>query len=625
MLTPSSDYGTTASVLEARSAQQRQRQAFASRSASDVLVIGGGIAGAVTAIRLREQGHDVLLIDRGYFGASGCTALASGQVHYFDPKHDVKDWLFHSGSTMVNEALLARATEQTYDLVHRLESWGVRWVKDADGNVARVQGPGMPFPSNAVMHGGGLPFMMAIAAHARKIGVRVHSRTLATDLLTSDGLHPTRERVTGAVALNTTTGCMSQYTARAVVLATGPIKFPYPTPAGPFEGMPIELSGDGVAMGLRVGSKLGKMEIGGDGLCQAFFYAAPGFEHLMAVGGRLKNIRLDPLVEETRSALAPRRSTWGAAAAAEILAGRGPILLDNRGLTTEQICLLELAIPVVMNTLRAANMVPGRDLIPFLKGNVGSCNISGGGVQINEHGASSLPGLFAAGGTSDGAYVTMAQSIATCGVMGEWVAEALPNYLADAPAPEVDEGQAQRFSSEALAPLQRSAGLSYATVHDAIERVLLDTGCLLSQKNPVLTKDVLTDGLERLRQISVEMVPRLTAADYHELAKVPGLRNFAQCLEAGYTVLRHREESRGNIFRQDFPYTDNEKWLVYTTVRSTGTDYVLNDVVRPDDGRFRSVARERVPHPFFDERHRADVVDDERRRRQRWTVMQGDM
>src|SRR5262245_19834456 len=153
---------------------------------ADVLVVGGGIAGAVAAILAREGGLDVLLIDRSFFGAGGCTALASGTVYYYKPGDDLEEWLLHSGGTLVNRDLLVRATERTYDLVNRLESWGVKWVKQ-NGEIARAQGPGMSSPSNALMVGGGPKFAMALRTHALRIGVRVMDRTLGAELLTSDG------------------------------------------------------------------------------------------------------------------------------------------------------------------------------------------------------------------------------------------------------------------------------------------------------------------------------------------------------------------------------------------------------------------------------------------------------
>ena len=44
---------------------------------TDVLVIGGGMAGCFAAIKAREQGVGVLLVDKGYTGKSGQTPFAS--------------------------------------------------------------------------------------------------------------------------------------------------------------------------------------------------------------------------------------------------------------------------------------------------------------------------------------------------------------------------------------------------------------------------------------------------------------------------------------------------------------------------------------------------------------------
>jgi succinate dehydrogenase/fumarate reductase flavoprotein subunit len=38
---------------------------------ADILVIGGGIAGCFSAIKAREQGAKVILVDKGFTGKSG--------------------------------------------------------------------------------------------------------------------------------------------------------------------------------------------------------------------------------------------------------------------------------------------------------------------------------------------------------------------------------------------------------------------------------------------------------------------------------------------------------------------------------------------------------------------------
>ena len=61
---------------------------------TDVLVIGGGMAGMFAAIKAREQGLDVTLTDKGYVGKSGSTAYAEGDILFFrKSKDNLQEWL----------------------------------------------------------------------------------------------------------------------------------------------------------------------------------------------------------------------------------------------------------------------------------------------------------------------------------------------------------------------------------------------------------------------------------------------------------------------------------------------------------------------------------------------------
>jgi succinate dehydrogenase/fumarate reductase flavoprotein subunit len=561
---------------------------------AEVLVIGGGITGAVAAIVARQHGLDVLLVERGYFGTSGCSAVASGMFSYLKPEDDLAHWLSNHGGTMVNQTLLADALRMQSDLVHDMEEWGVEWVKE-NGEIARMGGPGIPFPHSAMMAGGGPRFMGAIRSHALRIGVRVLNRMLVTDLLTEDGRPGSR--VTGALGIGTRTGRIVQFEARATVLATGPMHFPYPRPDAPFTGMPVDLSGDGIAIAMRAGAEVGKMELGGDGLVQGLFHCAQGFEMLLGLGGTFVHARGEDFLAryaETRAqGTGARRSVLGTAGIAEIEAGRGPVLRDNRGLGEDEVRLLESVIPIIVKTLRSAGIAVERDLVPYLKAMVGSTAVSGAGIRIDACGASSVPGLFAAGNTTDGAYVIMGQNLSTCAVMGRWVGDAMPEYVRSAAPPTVRREQVESLAGALLEPIARDGGTSYEEVHAMIEAVLLDTGHVLNDAR-------LTDAIDRIVRIRDQEIPKLAAADWHELAKLPGLRNFCDGLETAYVVMRHRTESRGNILRDDYPHTDNRDWLTMTVARREGSAIRLRDIPRPHDEHDRHTPPEVFRHPFFE-------------------------
>jgi glycine/D-amino acid oxidase-like deaminating enzyme len=44
----------------------------------DVLIIGGGMVGCFAAIKAREQGAEVIMVDKGFIGKSGQAPHVSG-------------------------------------------------------------------------------------------------------------------------------------------------------------------------------------------------------------------------------------------------------------------------------------------------------------------------------------------------------------------------------------------------------------------------------------------------------------------------------------------------------------------------------------------------------------------
>jgi succinate dehydrogenase/fumarate reductase flavoprotein subunit len=261
-------------------------------------------------------------------------------------------------------------------------------------------------------------------------------------------------------------------------------------------------------------------------------------------------------------------------------------------MTPADVLLCDNVIPIIMRTFEAAGIQVDRDRVPYLKGVVGSAAVSGAGLRINGRAEASLPGLYGAGNTTDGAYVVMAQNLSTCAVMGHWAGNAVPDYVAQAPAPRPHADQVARLHAEIVAPRGRPPGPTYAEAHDRLERLLLDLG-------HVLTEQELATGMAELADFQERVLPLLPAADPHALAKVHGLRSFCDALGVALPVMRHRTESRGNVLRADYPYTDNEQWLKWTVAWRTADGLRLRDVPVPDSADYDLPPRQRVPHPFF--------------------------
>ena len=100
---------------------------------TDVLVIGGGIAAVFAAIAAKEFPVEVMLVDKGSFGRSGCAALAAGVWHCYLPGDDLELWYkehIEAGLPLVDQRLLKKRIMETAQMMNKMDGWGVKWVKE---------------------------------------------------------------------------------------------------------------------------------------------------------------------------------------------------------------------------------------------------------------------------------------------------------------------------------------------------------------------------------------------------------------------------------------------------------------------------------------------------------------
>src|SRR6266568_1855050 len=95
---------------------------------TDVLVIGGGPAACWAALAAREGGAEVVLVDKGYCGASGATAPSGTAVWYVAPDPDARAAAKASraelGGYLADHPWMDRVLEQTYANMNRLAREG---------------------------------------------------------------------------------------------------------------------------------------------------------------------------------------------------------------------------------------------------------------------------------------------------------------------------------------------------------------------------------------------------------------------------------------------------------------------------------------------------------------------
>lgn len=553
------------------------------------------MAGAFAAIKARECGADVLVVDKAFFGRGGAAALASGAYGAYMPGDQPEDWMKGAGD-LVNQALRWKAAQLTHELLLLMDQWGVEFVKER-GEFVRFKSPS-EHGGNVGLVGGGPRMMTALRAEALKRGCRVRNRMMITDLLTSDGEQPTGGRVIGAVGINTRSAEIGIFRAKAVVMCAGGYNIPYPMPGEPLPSMPVDLSGDGVAAQLRAGARTGDLAIGGTKIHSYEFHTAPGLEHLTGQGVRWVNAKGEPFLERYRSAksginLQLRRSLPGAIAR-ELQGGRGPVYLDATHFSPEQIRFLRLVIPIIMGNYERAGYDLSRDRVPYLVVSAATHGVNGGGAAINSKGETSIPGLFAAGSASDAASTMISQSLWGCSVFGWWAGEHAARYAREQHFSKIFSEQVRRIQKRLLSPMKRKGGTSYREVHERVKSIFIELGTILNESK-------LTEAIDKIQAIREGDVRDLRATDPHDLVKVLGLSNVTEVGELVLRFLKHRTESRGSVLREDFPYADNERWLVRTFARkqANGEIALWDEPIHEEEWVFRKPVREKTLHPFF--------------------------
>ncbi|MFC3964822.1 FAD-dependent oxidoreductase [Nocardia jiangsuensis] len=329
---------------------------------TDVLVLGGGPAGLWSAIAAARAGARVVLADKARCGASGPTAVGSTALWAVPPsgRADAVAAALAHGAGLGDAGLIDAVLDESYRRLARLAHRGLRTtpVPTVVAGEDDPAGPGGPLPARVRVSG--VMYLRALRRSALAVGVVIRDNHPALRLLTdADGV------VCAATGLRGD-GRAWTASARAVVLATGGCAFGSGAP-----GTEVD-TGDGLLFGAEVGAELSGMEFAG---AYALTPSMGGAPFGLGAGSPLHGAALHdrtgaPLAgAELFEALARGRGVFAGTAALSAAARRQVLryrVLDQQG------------------------RVPLR---PVLHGTV----LGSGGLVTAGDGATTVPGLFAAG------------------------------------------------------------------------------------------------------------------------------------------------------------------------------------------------------------------------------------
>jgi L-aspartate oxidase len=348
----------------------------------DLLVLGSGVAGLSAAVRAAALGMRVGVLTKAALDmattrwAQGGVAAVLGGVDPDSTDLHLADTL-SAGDGLCDLDAVRVLVDEGPDRVHELIALGAVFDVDASGELSRAREGGHSVAR--IVHAGGAATGMeierALVEAVCETATTLLERTFALDLLVEHG------RCAGVTAMGAD-GARVEVRSRHVLMATGGAGQLYAITTNP-----MEATGDGIAMALRSGVACADLEFVQFHPTALHHPAMPRpllSEALRGHGALLRDTKGERFVDE----LLPRDKVSRAIHTRMVELDAEHVYLDATGLDG-----FDVRFPTIAAILTDAGLDPARDWLPVAPAAHYCC----GGVVADLDGATSLPGLWAAG------------------------------------------------------------------------------------------------------------------------------------------------------------------------------------------------------------------------------------
>lgn len=591
----------------------------------DVLVLGGGLSGCFAAISAARRGQKVVLVEKGAIERSG--SAGTGFDHWesacTNPCSEVtpeeiaeayvreQDW-YSNGIAHYIEC------REGYDRLLDIESFGGK-IRDTDGEFQgaefRDEKTGLMFAydykNKFTLRVWGSTFKPALYRELKKLGVRLYERTEATALLTS--MQDGKKVGAGALGMNVHTGKFLIFRSKATILCMSRPARVWLFDAdltGLCEFRPMQSIGSGHAMGWKAGVEFTMMEKS----VRAEFSAAgrsfppygAGNNHNTWYAATMVDARgvEIPYVDRDGKELETVSERYYPAKGQKFFLKGG--VIDNpkyeyRGPETlefEELMKRGYQLPFYADLSRMPEMErkviwgmmvgeEAKTKIPILQNYTErgfdpqkhrlqsygtgwqSANFleqerqffgAPGGILNDWELKTNIDGIYAAG---DQLYASDCAGFACA--TGYYAGRKASDYAGNIDLPEYDEDQAKEEKKRLLAPLlaDRENGIGWKELNSAVSKAMQNY-C-----GGVKCEELLKEGLNLLESFEKEIVPKLYAANPHELMRTHEVLDILTVAQMVLHACMLRKSSSEPLFfkRSDYSEMDPEQDRTHITIR----------------------------------------------------------
>lgn len=529
---------------------------------TDILVVGGGIAGLTAAITVKETNPnlDVLIVEKQTSGYSGKANRGGGVLQYFDFNRvkPIEFVAYHAnavGCFLGDQEQMLKYVSMNHLMIDKLKEWGVKVPYNEDGTL-RVLTTG---PMTGMI-GVDLDITIQVRRTAEKKGVKIIDKVTISDLLTNEG------EICGATGYSILDGTFYVIKAKSVILATGSQNYRV-------MNMWANGRGDGIAAAYRAGAEMRNAEFGN--FAQLFKVNS---HHELVFNENVLYNRLDenitlnfrwfPEADINSNAIAE----WYK----QMSMGRGPVYMrpeespltkdDEVMFTTNNMWVRPYGLKLWRTIYEKCHGVDvNNEVAPGFLGEQSP-------VKVNHHMETTIPRLFAigdvsyAGSAAAGAVPAPPGRNRGSGILnavfaGIIAGEKSTEYSEKMEEVNLVQEQINQCRERAFAPLRRENGISAKEVIQEVQGIIAPV-----ENSIYISEHRLNIALRKLEKVK-EKASKLKAEDYHGLLSCHEANAMIICAEMFFKAASLRKESRGWFLREDYPAMDNKNWLKWITVK----------------------------------------------------------
>jgi succinate dehydrogenase/fumarate reductase flavoprotein subunit len=513
---------------------------------ADLLVIGGGPAGLMAAIRAAELGAKVVLAEKSNTRRSGSGSGGNDhfecyipEFHGRDTKPILEEYTYQPAGG--HRADFAKTwLERSFEMVSLWDSWGIPMKYKGKWEFAGHAFPGRP--RIFLKYAGGNQ-KSVLTEQALKRGVEIRNRVTVFELL-KEG-----DRVVGALGFDTWKDQVTVFSAKAVFLGTGLCSRLYPssTPGWMFN-IPVNpvSTGDGRAMLYRAGGELVDMEFTGQWAGPKYFSRAGKATWIGVLTGP-DDKPVGPFIKKPNKVYGDITSDiWTTVFDEYMQSGKGPVYMNLRGASNADLeymlyWLRHEGNQGLLDHMSDEGIDVRKNPVEFRTYEIGVK----GGVRFNVNGESSLKGLFSAGDEFHGA---MANAVIWGWIAGENAAR----YVKTADYTDLQRQSATINDriSVVEAMLSRTEGATWKEANTALQQLMSEYA------GPVRSESLLDQGLRNLGRLREKVNQTLMAGNGHEVGRCLEVFSLLDVGEMVMLTAKERKETRAKHNRPDYPFTN---------------------------------------------------------------------